>query len=58
MVRAASRVNIFDMYYDKFGSNGIVSIEYGPGLMSPKLWGVEKPVPQKRRRKKIERPEE
>ena len=58
LVRAASSVNIFDMYCDKFGSGGIVSIEYGPGLMSPKLWGVEKPVPQKRRRKKIERPEE
>ena len=58
LVCAASRVNIFDMYYDKFGSNGIVSIEYGPGLMSPKLWGVEKPVPQKRRRKRVERPEE
>ncbi len=58
LVRASSRVNIFDMYYDKFGSTNLVSIEYGPGLMSPKLWGVEKPVPQKRRRKKIERPEE
>jgi len=58
LVRSANSVNIFDMYYDKFGSTSLVSIEYGPGLMSPKLWGVEKPVPQKRRRKKIERPEE
>ena len=58
LVRSPSRINLFDMYYDKFGASTLVSIEYGPGLLSPKLWGVEKPVPQKRRRKKIERPEE
>ena len=58
LVRAASRVNIFDMYYDKFGSSQLVSIEYGPGLMSPKLWGVEKPSKPRRRKKKIVGPEE
>ena len=52
LVRSANSVNIFDMYYDKFGSGTLVSIEYGPGLMSPKLWGVEKPTPPKKRRKK------
>ena len=58
LVRAATRVNIFDMYYDKFGSSQLVSIEYGPGLMSPKLWGVEKPSKPRRRKKKIVGPEE
>ena len=58
LVRAASRVNIFDMYYDKFGSSQLVSIEYGPGLMSPKLWGIEKPSKPRRRKKKIVGPEE
>jgi len=58
LVRAASRVNIFDMYYDKFGSSQLVSIEYGPGLMSPKLWGAEKPSKPRRRKKKIVGPEE
>ena len=58
LVRASSRVNIFDMYYDKFGSKNLVSIEYGPGTMSPKLWGVDKPSKPRRRKKKIERPEE
>ena len=58
LVRAASRVNIFDMYYDKFGSSQLVSIEYGPGLMSPKLWGLEKPSKPRRRKKKIVGPEE
>jgi hypothetical protein len=58
VVRAPSRVNLFDMYYDKFGSSEIVSIEYGPGTMSPKLWGINKPTKPKRRKKRIERPEE
>ena len=58
LVRAASRVNIFDMYYDKFGSSQLVSIEYGPGLTSPKLWGIEKPSKPRRRKKKIVGPEE
>ena len=40
LVRSHSKVNIFDMYYDKFGAGSIVSIEYGPGIVSPKTWGL------------------
>jgi len=40
LVRCHVRVNIFDMYYDKFGAGSIVSIEYGPGIASPKTWGL------------------
>ena len=35
-----SRTSLFDMYYDKFGAGSIVSIQYGPGLVSPKVWGL------------------
>ena len=52
LVRCHGKVNIFDMYYDKFGSDSIISIEYGPGIVSPKIWGV--PVatkPKKRSRR-------
>ena len=35
-----ARVKLFDMYYDKFGAGSIVSIEYGPGIASPKTWGL------------------
>ena len=52
LVRCHAKVNIFDMYYDKFGAGSIVSIEYGPGIVSPKTWGV--PVatkPKKRARR-------
>ena len=40
LVRCHAKVNIFDMYYDKFGAGSIVSIEYGPGIASPKTWGL------------------
>ena len=52
LVRCHAKVNIFDMYYDKFGAGSIVGIEYGPGIVSPKTWGV--PVaskPKKRARR-------
>ena len=40
LVRCHAKVNIFDMYYDKFGAGSIVSIEYWPGIASPKTWGL------------------
>ena len=49
LVRCHGRVNIFDMYYDKFGAGSIVSIEYGPGTVSPKTWGVQTPSKPKKR---------
>ena len=41
--------NIFDMYYDKYGKDGIKKITFGYGRTSPKFWGV-KPVEKKKRR--------
>ena len=41
LVRCHGKVNIFDMYYDKFGAGSLVSIEYGPGIVSPKTWGAQ-----------------
>ncbi len=52
ITRSESKVNLFDMYYDKFGENSIVAFDFGPGTMSPKLWGINKPAKPKRRRKK------
>ena len=48
-VRCHAKVNIFDMYYDKFGMGSIVSIEYGPGIVSPKTWGIPAPNKPKKR---------
>ena len=45
-----SRVNVFDMYYDKF-KKGIKSIDYGKGTIKPNLWGYNSSAPQKKKRK-------
>lgn len=36
------RVNIFDMYYDKFGPNSVQKIDFGYGRTNPRLWGYKK----------------
>ncbi len=50
LVRSAKRVNIFDMYYDKFGPDSMMDIDFGPGRVNPKIWG-EKPQEEKKRRR-------
>ena len=48
-MRCHGKVNIFDMYFDKFGPGSIVSIEYGPGIVSPRTWGAPTPNKPKKR---------
>ena len=45
-----SKINIFDLYYDKFGKDSVVSIDWGHGNIKPSQWGY-KPPEKKRRRK-------
>ena len=45
-----SRVDVFDMYYDKF-KGGLKSIEYGFGNIKPNLWGYQTQGPKKKKRK-------
>lgn len=49
LCRSSKMVNIFDLYYDKFG-NVINSINFGFGRINPKLWNY--PTQEKKRRKK------
>ena len=44
------RVNIFDLYYDKFGQGSIQSIDYGHGTINPAQWGYKAPERKKRRK--------
>ena len=44
-----TRVNVFDMYYDKF-KGGLKSIEYGAGNVKPNLWGYRAPSKNKKRK--------
>jgi len=44
-----SRVTIFDMYHDKFGSESIRNISFGYGIINPRLWGYQSPKNKKRK---------
>ena len=42
-------VNIFDMYYDKYGPGSVKKIEFGYGKLRPNLWGYKSPEKKKRK---------
>lgn len=44
-----TRVRIFDMYYDRLGSDAIKKIDFGYGRTNPKLWGYKQPDKKKRK---------
>ena len=44
-----SKVNIFDLYYDKFGKGALLKIDYGHGTINPGQWGYKAPEKKKRR---------
>ena len=48
LTRSQKAVNIFDMYYDKFGK-GLKNIDYGEGRHNPKLWGLKAPQTKKKK---------
>lgn len=43
-------VNIFNLYYDKFGPNVIQKIEWGNGTINPKLWGYKNKEDKQRKK--------
>ena len=44
------RVNIFDLYYDKFGQGAVQKIDFGKGTINPAQWGYKAPERKKRRK--------
>ena len=44
-----SKVNIFDMYWDKF-KEGLQNITFGKGNIRPNIWGYQSPSPKKKRK--------
>jgi uncharacterized protein (DUF1330 family) len=44
------RVNIFDLYYDKFGKESVQRIDWGKGTINPLMWGYKAPEKKKRRK--------
>ena len=49
LTRCAKRVNLFDMYYDKYGPGAVQRIDFGYGRVNPKLWGYKAPEKKKKR---------
>ena len=44
-------VNIFDMYFDRYGKDSIQKIDYGHGTVNPGQWGYKAPVKKVKKRK-------
>ena len=49
LTRGYKRVNLFDMYYDKYGPGSIKKIDFGYGRVNPRLWGYQKSEKKKRK---------
>ena len=39
VTRSGKMVNLFDLYYDKYGKDSIKKIDYGQGTVNPSQWG-------------------
>ena len=52
VTRSEKMVNVFDMYYDRYGKGVVQKIEYGHGTIRPNLWGVKATPPKKGRKRK------
>jgi len=49
LTRCNRKVNLFDMYYDKYGPGAVQRIDFGYGRTNPRLWGVKQPEKKKRK---------
>ena len=49
LTRCKKTVQLFDMYYDKYGKGAVQKIEFGYGTVNPKLWGYKKPDEKKKK---------
>ena len=50
VTRSEKMVNVFDMYYDRYGKDAVQKIDYGAGAIRPNLWGLKPPEKKKRRK--------
>ena len=49
LTRCNRKVNLFDMYYDKYGPGAVQKIDFGYGRVNPRLWGYKQPEKKKRK---------
>ena len=50
VTRSGKMVNVFDMYYDRYGKGSVQKIDYGYGTVNPSQYGYK--VPDKKRKRK------
>ena len=50
VTRLGKMVNVFDMYYDRYGKGSVQKIDYGHGTVNPSQYGYK--VPEKKRKRK------
>ena len=50
LVRCKKSVDLFDMYFDKYGPGSVQKIDFGYGSVRPKLWGYKSPAEKKKKR--------
>ena len=51
LTRSEKMMNIFVMYYDRYGKDAIQKIDYGYGNIRPNLWGAKVTPPKRKKRK-------
>jgi len=51
VTRTKKRVDLFDLYYDRYGPGSVQKIDFGYGRTNPKLWGYKPPEDQKKKRR-------
>ena len=49
VTRSGKMVNVFDMYYDRYGKGSVQKIDYGHGTVNPSQYGYK--VPEKKRKR-------
>ena len=50
VTRSSKMVNVFDLYYTKYGKDSLKRIDYGQGSVNPSQWGYKEPQKKKRRK--------
>ena len=51
VTRSAKMVNVFDMYYDRYGKDCVQKIDYGHGTVNPGMWKYKSPTKKVKKRK-------
>ena len=49
LTRCHKKVNLFDMYYDKYGPGSVQKIDFGHGRVNPRIWGNKQHEKRKRK---------